>query len=111
MALREVIAALESADQDYVAPIGFGEPMSYRGDYGQLAFEPARNVSVASMLKHAKSALNQTFTGYKGGDFLMDQWVDCYIAEYSHSTPNADLIGPVLLAYLTGRTAPESKDE
>jgi hypothetical protein len=100
MQLRELIEALEGADQDYVAPIGFGAPMSYCGYYHDVAFEPARNVTVASMLEHAKSALGATFVGYKGGQYTMYEDVDCYIAEYDAL---GDEIGPVLIAYLTGQ--------
>ena len=100
MGLQELIDALAAADQDHVAPIGFGEPMSYRGYYEELAFEPARNVTVASMLSHAKSALGATFTGYKGGEFTMHAHTDCYISEYGKT--GGDKIGPVLVAYLTG---------
>lgn len=101
MGLQELIDALSAADQTHVAPLGFGEPMSYRGYYEELAFEPARNVTVASMLAHAKSALGATFTGYKGGEFTMHAHTDCYIAKYREV--GGDKIGPVLVAYLTGR--------
>jgi len=101
MGLQELINALAAADQDYVAPLGFAEPMSYRGYYEDLAFEPAQNVTVASMLAHAKSALGATFTGYKGGEYTMHEYTDCYIAEYGKS--GGDKIGPVLVAYLTGK--------
>ncbi len=101
MGLQDLIDALAAADQEHVAPLGFAEPMSYRGDYSQLAFAPTKNVTVASMLQHARSALGQTFEGYKGGEFKMDKWTDCYINEYGES--GGDRIGPVLVAYLTGR--------
>ncbi len=101
MTLGEVIEFLEQADQSYIAPIGFGEPRSWRGIYSELAFQPEKNVSVASMLEHAKSALGQTFTGYKGGEYKMHEYTDCYIDTYGSA--NGDKIGPVLLAYLTGQ--------
>jgi hypothetical protein len=102
MTLEELITALEAADQTHIAPLGFGAPGSYRGDYSELAFEPASNVTVASMLAHAKSALGATFTGYKGGEFTMNEYTYCYINERGHS--GGDRIGPVLVAYLTGQT-------
>jgi hypothetical protein len=100
MELEELIEALAAADQDYVAPLGFGKPMSYRGNYVDVAFEPEPNVTVASMLAYAKSALGATFTGYKGGEYKMDKYARCYIAEYGEC---GDEIGPVLIAYLTGK--------
>jgi len=100
MGLGELIAALSGANQEHIAPMGFGTPMSWRGDYSQLAFAPAVNVTVASMLANARSALGKTFIGYKGGEFKMHEFVDCYIDEYGES--GGDKIGPVLIAYLTG---------
>jgi len=102
MGLQELIDALAAADQTYVAPLGFGSPHSYRGYYEYVAFEPAENVTVASMLAHAKSALGATFTGYKGGAYTMDEYTHCYIARYGES--GGDRIGPVLMAYLTCMT-------
>lgn len=101
MTLIDLIRALEDADPEYVAPLGFSTPMSYRGYYHCVAFEPATNVTVASMLEHARSALGATFTGYKGGNYQMGEHTDCYIAQYGCA--DGDLIGPVLVAYLTGR--------
>jgi hypothetical protein len=100
--LGQLIEALRAADQSLIAPFGFAEPMSYRGYYEDLAFQPAKNVSVASMLAHAESALGATFEGYKGGDFVMHEWTTCWIAGYSES--GGDAIGPTLIAYLTGST-------
>lgn len=107
MTLGELITALEAADRDHIAPLGFGEPMSYRGDYAELAFEPAENVTVGSMLANARSALGRTFEGYKGGEFTMNEYSACYINRYGES--GGDRIGPVLVAYMTGK-AKENND-
>jgi hypothetical protein len=95
--LGELIKFLETLNQDAVISYGFGEPMSYRGYYENLAFNPEKNVTVKSMLDHAKSALGATLEGYKGGGFTMTEWTDCHIAEYGHS--GGDMIGPTLLSY------------
>lgn len=102
MYLRELIEALAGADQDYIAPLGFGRPDSYRGYYDHVAFTPERNVSVASMLANARSAMGATFEGYKGGEYTMGEFAPCWIARYGSS--EGDCIGPTLVAYLTGRT-------
>ena len=101
MGLQELIDALAAADQDYIAPLGFGHPNSYRGNYSCVAFTPEENVTVAWMLEHAKSALGATFEGWKGGEYTMDKYTDCYIAHDGES--GGDKIGPVLIAYLTGK--------
>ncbi|GEM_PF-3444980 len=92
MNLGDLIRRLEDEpDHDRVAPHGFANPHSYRGYYDQLAFEPARNVTIQSMLDCAISAIDETFTG-KGGEYVMDQdttvWLaleGCESAEWDHS--------------------------
>lgn len=71
MKLGTLIEALKKADQNLVVELGFANPHSYRGWYEEVAFEPAENVTVASMLESAESAVGATFTAYKGGDYTM----------------------------------------
>ena len=93
--LKELIEQLELLPLDGVIPFGFGEPMSYRGYYEELAFKPVENAKVEDMLNFAKSAMGKTFTGYKGGEFEMNEFSDCYIAEYGTSA--GDKIGMTLI--------------
>ena len=97
MTLGELIAALEKLNPELEVPLGFGEPHSYRGDYYDLAFEPKRNVTVGEMLADAKSALGTTYQGYKGGDFTMNEWTTCWLAEYGST---GETIGPYFLGLL-----------
>lgn len=80
MTLSELIGALEAADPATVVPDGFRFPHSYRGYYAELAFEPARNVTVAQMFGAASDALGATFEGWKGGDFTMTEDTPCWLA-------------------------------
>jgi hypothetical protein len=50
------------------------------------------------MLAHARSAMDKTFTGYKGGEFKMDEYTDCWICEYGTSY-QATKIGATVLCY------------
>lgn len=93
--LKELIEALEQMPPNAIVPNGFGEPMSYRGYYDQVAFEPIENARIGDMLEHARNALGKTFTGYKGGEFMMDETTECWIAEYGSG--GTDMIGPTLL--------------
>ena len=93
--LEELISELEKMPQDGIVPFGFGEPDSYRGYYDQLAFAPVKDAKVSDMLVFAKSALGKTFTGYKGGEYEMDGFTDCWIAEYGTSA--GDKIGMTLI--------------
>jgi hypothetical protein len=99
MRLGELIEFLEARDPATVVPIGFRHPHSYRGYYECLAFEPAENVTVGSMLECAKGALGETFEGYKGGDYTMKEYTNIYLAEYGKT---GEEIGPVLLKYMVG---------
>ena len=93
--LLDIIDWLKKQDQNKSLPYGFGEPMSYRGDYYDLAFEPVENAKISDMLKNAESALGNTYFGYKGGEFKMDEYSKCWIAEYGIS--GGQLIGWTLL--------------
>lgn len=99
MDLEELIAFLSQRDPSIVVPLGFHEPHSYRGDYSELAFEPLENTTVGAMLECAKSALGQTFEGYKGGDYKMERWARVNISEYGTT---GEEIGPILLRYMVG---------
>lgn len=100
MTLCELIKYLEECNPSIVVPIGFNSPHSYRGDYAELAFEPATDVSVASMLACAREALGSAYEGFKGGNFRMGEHTDVYIAEYGCT---GEGIGAVLLSYMMGQ--------
>jgi len=110
MYLKELIAVLEAEDPARVIPLGFCEPHSYRGYYEQLAFEPAENIAVGEMLAAAKSALGATYQGYKGGDFTMTDYTDCWLSVYG--TASGESIGPTLLRFmLSARPADRTEGE
>ena len=71
MTLQELLETLEEHDGSTVLRNGFGRGHSYRGRYEEIAFEPAENVTIASMLAHARSCVGATFRGYKGGFYTM----------------------------------------
>ena len=96
MILIDLIDWLEKQDPNAVVPHGFGKPNSFRGYYEALAFEPQENVRLGEMLEHAKSALGQTFSGYKGGKYTMEKYTECWICEYGTAC-GADQIGNTML--------------
>lgn len=85
LTLSELIGELIKMPQDAVVERGFAKPMSYRGYYDEVAFEPARNVTIGSMLCHAMSADGESFTGYKGGTFEMRGSTPCWLAHYGNT--------------------------
>lgn len=82
MRLGKLIAWLEQQDQTSTVKDGFGSPHSDRGDYSELGFSPEAETTFGEMLKHAKSAMGATFTGWKGGEFEMHEYTPCHIGEY-----------------------------
>lgn len=82
MHLRELIDELSGLNPETIVKYGFGEPMSWRGDYYELAFEPVKDTTIGSMLEYANSALGSTYEGYKGGEFTMHENSEVYIASY-----------------------------
>jgi hypothetical protein len=98
MALDEVIAALEAEDPERVLPFGFTNPHSYRGYYDELAFEPAANVTIGSMLAAARSALGATYEGWKGGEYTMQGYTDCWLVE--QGTSECDKLWPAMLTLM-----------
>lgn len=102
MQLIDLIARLEAADPNLVLKDGFRNPHSYRGFYHDLAFEPAQNVRVGDMLDDAQRALGTVYEGWKGGDFLMKEYTDCWLAE--EGSGDGETIGPLLLRLMLDQT-------
>lgn len=95
LSLGQLVERLAAVDPALVVPLGFANPHSFRGDYSELAFEPVADIRVGDMLDAARSAVNATFSGYKGGDYLMTENASCWIADEGSSSDNQ--IGPILL--------------
>ena len=96
LTLGELIERLRAEpNQAKRVRVGLAEPHSYRGYYDQLAFEPTPNVTVAEMLAAAESALGATFQGYKGGDYVMREYTDTWIAHWGES--GGETVGALLL--------------
>jgi hypothetical protein len=92
MILGELIEFLERQDPLRVVTRGFGRPHSYRMDYSQVAFEPAVNVTVDSMLINARGAIGPTFIGWKGGEYEFDERTEAFIAEYGDPGQPVDIM-------------------
>lgn len=99
MTLGELINFLKEKDKNKVVPLGFHNPHSYRGYYVCLAFEPTTNITIGKMLEIAEEALGKTFQGYKGGDFLMEEFSDVYISAYGNCGEPLSLM---LMTFLVG---------
>lgn len=82
MTLGSLIKSLESLDQDKEI-VGFGRPISYRGYYSDLAFEPSEKPEkVSELVARARSCMGKVFVGYKGGDYVMGETTPVWVARY-----------------------------
>lgn len=107
--LSKIIELLEKEDPNRILPIGFHKPHSYRGYYEDLAFEVATDISVGTMLELCRESVGKTFYGYKGGEYVMNEYTDCWIAEYGRS--NGQSIGSLLMPFLLGKSSEQIKQE
>lgn len=80
--LGQLISWLKQQDPNQKVKNGFGYPHTDRGYYENLAFDPVEETTFGEMLDHAQSALGETFEGWKGGDFEMDEYSSVLIGEY-----------------------------
>ena len=60
---------------------------SYRGYYPELALGyctevECRSLTVEDLLKEALECVGKTFTGYKGGEFKMDETTPLWVSNY-----------------------------
>lgn len=85
MPLGELIAWLKARNPSDVARPGFKSPHSYRGYYECLAFEPVESATAGEMLAAASEANGSTYHGHKGGQYHMDEYTPCFLAERGHT--------------------------
>lgn len=97
--LRDIIKFLKKQDQELVAKMGIKYPHSYRGYYDQLAFEPGPPMKVKEMVRIARSANGATYTGWKGGEFQMNEYTWVWLANQGET---GEALGPILLLFMLG---------
>ena len=107
MLLKELIEILEDEDPKKILKLGFSSPHSYRGYYEELAFEPEENISVGEMLEIAKKCIGEKFYGYKGGEFIMDEYSDVWLAEWGYT---GETLGPILLRFMLNNYVKAEED-
>jgi hypothetical protein len=80
MTLGEMISQLKACPHSRNLRIGLGKPHSYRGYYDWLAFELVLDTTVIEMLRVAEDTNGRTFSGWKGGEFVMSASTPIYVA-------------------------------
>lgn len=104
MTLGGLIAALEAMPEGSEVA-NLQNAHSYRGYYRDLSFELHDGHRPAvELLAECKEALRQTFYGYKGGEYVMDEKTLVWVADYGDS-------GSELIAlHAGGKIVTESDD-
>ena len=104
LTLGELVDQLREAFPDsLVANIVF--PHSYRGYYCDLAFELRGGSRTAKeLLDDCLEALGSEFTGYKGGEYLMDRSTPLWVSNYGST-------GLKLLALKSDGTIETAEDD
>lgn len=94
LTLGELILKLEAVKNrnkkirfDFGTGLGPTDIMSWRGSYCELCVDYGNSeiYSASKFLLELKGALGETFTGYKGGEFLMGKTTPVWVAHYSDS--------------------------
>lgn len=93
LTLSSLIKELKRRKPNAIAEPGWNGCHSYRGFYNCLSFNPDDKSTAAEMLQIAKSALGKTFTGYKGGEYIMDANTECFFAYYGDTGQPLTLLG------------------
>lgn len=85
MTLGNLIKELEKHQEDKMIKNAVNLH-SYRGYYCDLAIQPAEGERlVRDLIKDLKESLGNTFTGYKGGDFYMNEHTPMWLANYGNT--------------------------
>ena len=88
LTLAGLIEALKEADPKAIVLFDWNRespnyPHSYRGYYSDLSFHWKGNeLTVESFLEGCEDSLGRTFTGWKGGDFIMDKDTLLWAADF-----------------------------
>jgi len=69
MILKELAEAFKNLPDEEVLDYGLGEVFSWRGSYDEVCFSIKENVSVGHCKELIERAYNETFCGYKGGEY------------------------------------------
>lgn len=98
----------ETKGQDHPVRCGYARAISYRGDYSMISFAPEADTRLGVMLRAARNAIGQTFTGWKGGDFEMKEGTPVWLANDGELGPplSDGLLHAMVLGRLWGGPAP-----
>ncbi len=74
MTIGELKKHFHKFDDGHIFTFALSDPFSWRGIYAEVAFDiEAKPSTKKDNLSKIESALNDTFVGYKGGEFKYDE--------------------------------------
>lgn len=85
------LEGVEKQDADVVFDFEYAHPTnleSWRGSYAELAFGfefEGDRPTVKKVLENLRGCIGKTYTGYKGGDFVMGKATPVWVANYGNS--------------------------
>ncbi len=74
MILKELKEMFEKLPDNTVLQHGIGKPTSWRGAYSEVCFPIEERILAAQCKKYIQEAYDETFCGYKGGDYEYDDF-------------------------------------
>lgn len=92
--LGDLIAALRVQSKNATVMVqwgdrleGYGPVSSYRGYYSDLAIDyGSEPMLVHQVLDDLRGAVGKTFTGYKGGDYTMNQGTYVWVSQHGDNS-------------------------
>lgn len=82
MNLKELKQHIENLPSGSKTEYSLSEPFSWRGIYAEVAFAIENTPSTKEeLLANVEKAYNETFTGYKGGDYTYNDYTDVHFEE------------------------------
>jgi hypothetical protein len=101
MELKKFKQHIESFPKGTKFSYGISKPFSWRGSYDEVAFSIVENeMSKEDILKNIELAYNETFYGYKGGEYKYNDYTNMNFEEegsgnYSNGSYVAEMIGRI----------------
>ena len=111
MTLGEFKKYIESFPNDKVFPYGISYPFSWRGVYAEVAFKiTEQSTTKAEILTNIQAALDETFIGWKGGEYHYNEDTDIHFESSEGRYTDGDYCLS-MIAKITNRTAYRTPQE
>lgn len=111
MTLKELKDYIESFNDGKVFEFGISEPFSWRGIYAEVAFDLVMSsMTKQEMMSHIQMAYDNTFYGYKGGDYRYGDYTEIHFERDYSAYTDGGHVGK-LIAAIEKSEAYQSQEE